>query len=295
MIRSFNALSKHSRQISVFTDKTPKVLTTAILDWSGTTLDYGVYAPAVVFIDVFDKYGVPISMTEAREPMGLHKKEHIRKITENSNVIERWTAKYGKSPTSEDVDNMFKDFVPMQLACLHNYSDLIDGTVDSVNFMKALNMKIGSTTGFTKEMSDILATDAAKQGYVPDTYVSADEVPVARPEPYMVLENMKRLGEDDKKCVVKIDDTIAGIQEGLNANVWTVGIAETGTYMGMTKLELNGNKRKNETEHKKCVDDVRVKLTDAGAHYVINTIADLPNVINIINIRLSHGETPTDL
>jgi len=34
-----------------------------ILDWAGTTLDYGCYAPAVVFIEVFNRQGVEITMS----------------------------------------------------------------------------------------------------------------------------------------------------------------------------------------------------------------------------------------
>jgi len=35
-------------------------LKAAILDWSGTTADAHVLAPAVVFVEVFKKHGVPI-------------------------------------------------------------------------------------------------------------------------------------------------------------------------------------------------------------------------------------------
>ena len=52
-----------------------------ILDWAGTTMDYGCYAPAVVFVEVYKRKGVPISMEEARAPMGAHKKVHILQIS----------------------------------------------------------------------------------------------------------------------------------------------------------------------------------------------------------------------
>ena len=41
-----------------------------ILDGAGTTMDFGCMAPAVVFRQVFEKAGVPISIEEARIPMG---------------------------------------------------------------------------------------------------------------------------------------------------------------------------------------------------------------------------------
>ena len=71
-------------------------LQAVLLDWAGTTLDYGCYAPAVVFMESFKRMGVPISMAEARGPMGTHKKEHIRQITQMPAVAERWQTEQGR-------------------------------------------------------------------------------------------------------------------------------------------------------------------------------------------------------
>ena len=57
-----------------------------LLDWAGTTMDFGCMAPAVVFVEVFKRKGVPITMDEARAPMGAHKRVHIQKITELDSV-----------------------------------------------------------------------------------------------------------------------------------------------------------------------------------------------------------------
>src|SRR3954463_9530609 len=83
-----------------------------LLDWAGTTMDYGCYAPAVVFIEVFKRQGVPISVDEARAPMGAHKKVHIRKISQLETVRERWQKVHGRDPAEPDVEAMFKEFVP---------------------------------------------------------------------------------------------------------------------------------------------------------------------------------------
>ena len=54
-----------------------------------TTADKYVIAPAVVFQDVFHKHGVPITMAEARLPMGLRKDLHIpHKLSEVANIKE---------------------------------------------------------------------------------------------------------------------------------------------------------------------------------------------------------------
>jgi len=264
-----------------------------ILDWAGTVLDCGVYSPAVVFIDVFEKEGVPISMEEARLPMGAHKKVHIRKITQISTVRQRWKDKFGKYPDESDVERMFENFVPAQIACLDKYTDMITGAVDTVNeLQKKRGLKIGSTTGFTMAMVDVLKEAAAKQGYVPDVYVAADEVPQARPFPFMVWLNAIRLNVSPIGAIVKVDDTADGVREGLTAGCWSVGLAKTGNYMGMNEQELAELERSDPDQYARMMRASYETLTNAGAHYVIDTIVGLPRVIDDINRRLAQGEAP---
>jgi len=45
-----------------------------VFDWSGTVVDCGVFGPTVTFMEVFKNEGVPITIDEARAPMGTHKK-----------------------------------------------------------------------------------------------------------------------------------------------------------------------------------------------------------------------------
>lgn len=199
-----------------------------ILDWSGTVIDCGVYSPAIVFSEVFKEAGVPITMEEAREPMGTHKKVHIRRITQMESVRRRWFEKFGQFPSEEDVERMFHNFVPMQLGCLLDYSQMISGAVETVNALRhEMGLKIGSTTGFTRAMVDIIKKPAAEQGYVPDVYVAADDVPQARPYPYMVWLNAIKLDVNPIEALVKVDDTAEGVREGTSAGCWSVGLAKT--------------------------------------------------------------------
>ena len=104
----------------------------------------------------------------------------------------------------------------------------IIGAVDTVNILqKDWGLKIGSTTGFTTPMVDILKKIAAENGYEPDCYVAADEVPQARPHPYMVWLNAIRLDVNPIAAIVKVDDTKDGVREGTSAGCWSVGLART--------------------------------------------------------------------
>jgi phosphonoacetaldehyde hydrolase len=208
-----------------------------ILDWAGTTMDYGCMAPAVVFVEVYKRQGVPITMEEARAPMGAHKRVHIQRISELDGVRRRWQEVHGRPPTDDDVGRMFADFVPLQLACLSEYSALIPGTLEAVGAMRARGIRIGSTTGYLRDMMEINLRDAKLQGYEPDSTICASDVPAGRPYPYMCLQNVINLQVSPVAACVKVDDTVPGVEEGLNAGMWTVGLAMSGNEIGLPLAE----------------------------------------------------------
>jgi phosphonoacetaldehyde hydrolase len=262
-----------------------------ILDWSGTTADAYVLAPAVVFVDVFKKHGVEISMAEARGPMGLRKDLHIKALTEVPEIAERWKGVHGKVPGQAEVDAMFADFVPMQLECLREYTGLLPGVADTTQKLQAEGIKIGSSTGFVRSMVDILEADAKKQGYVPDASVAGDEVEHgARPKPFMVYKNLDMLDVHPIQSVVKVDDTTSGVGEALEAGCWGVGIARYSNYMNIDSFEHE--KSLSDAEIARRLAFTRETLRKAGAHYVIDTFDELPAVIEDVNARLARGEKP---
>src|SRR5215470_2910565 len=169
-------------------------LQAVLLDWAGTTMDFGCIAPAVVFVEVFQQHGVPITIDEARAPMGAQKRDHIERIIDLDSVRQRWNLTLDRAPNEADVDAMYEAFVPLQLKCLSEYSQLIPGTLPVIAEMRRRGYKIGTTTGYTAEMMKINIADAARQGYEPDFTVSASDVPAGRPYPYMCLRNVIHLG-----------------------------------------------------------------------------------------------------
>src|SRR3972149_2461178 len=250
----------------------------ALLDWAGTTMDFGCMAPAVVFVKVFERAGVPITMDEARVALGARHR--------------------GPSPTSTnpqpppgaaDVDRMFADFVPLQLECLSEYSALIPGTLEVVGALRARDIKIGSTTGYLREMMAINLADAKAQGYEPDATVCASDVPAGRPYPYMCLQNMLDLRVWPVEACVKVDDTLPGIEEGLNAGMWTVGLAVSGNEVG---LPLAAWQALPPAEQQARREHPGRWAWMGGAHYVVDTIADLLPCLDDVDARLARGEKP---
>ena len=262
-----------------------------VLDWSGTLADAYVIAPAVVFVEVFKSAGVEISMEEARGPMGLRKDIHIKKLTEDPIIAARWEAIKGAPPTQADVDAMFAEFVPAQLACLPKYTALLPGVKEAVNGLQAQGIKMGVSTGFTRVMVDVLLKDMIAQGIVPDATVAGDEVlNGARPAPHMVFKNLDLMDISDVRSVVKCDDTVSGIGEAMNAGCWGVGLVRYSNYMNINTLDEEATL--SDADIAARMAKTRRILEQAGAHYVIDSLVELPAVIDDINARLARGEKP---
>ena len=260
-----------------------------ILDWAGTTQDHGVFAPAVVFVDVFARWGVPITMSQARAPMGMFKLDHIRAITRDPDVAATWRAQRGADCTEADVLAMFEDFKPMQEAAMARYATLIPGTVEAVDGMRRRGYRIGSTTGYMRSAADLTAAIAAEQGYAPDATVCADEVPAGRPEPWMVLRNMELLRVYPPAAVVKIGDTKVDIDEGINAGCWSIGLSRTGNYVALDEADFFALPYAEQRSLVVNADDL---LRRQGAHYVVESIADVMPCLDDIEARLRRGERP---
>ncbi|HJL89276.1 MAG TPA: phosphonoacetaldehyde hydrolase [Acidimicrobiales bacterium] len=263
-----------------------------VLDWSGTTVDAYVIAPAIVFVEVFHNQGVEISMEEARGPMGLRKDLHIAALTELPAVRERWFAVHGRHPDQADVAAMFEDFVPRQVECLPRYAKLLPGVAEMAERLRGdHDIRIGVTTGFTRPMVEVLLEHAAEQGFRPDCAVAGDDVEHgARPRPFMVYRNMDLLDVHPVQAVVKVDDTGSGVGEGVEAGCWAVGIARYSNYLNINSMQEAAEMSAAELAERLAF--TREQLWKAGAHYVIDEPMELTAVIEEINTRLAVGDSP---
>lgn len=270
-------------------------VTAIILDWSGTTADAHVIAPSIVFAEVFEKAGCPITMEEAREPMGIRKDLHIKQILEMPAVAERWEENLGRPVDLDtDVPRLYAQFIPRQLEVLDRYSTLLPGCAETLTGLQKNGYKIGATTGFSKAMVDILLASAIKQGYTPDCTVAGDEVENNmgfRPAPFMLYKNLVNLGAYPIESVIKVDDCCSGVNEGVNAGCWTVGVSDWSNYTEVNSLEewesMSAEERQERHDRSK-----NKLLKESGAHYVANSITDLPKIVEDVNRRLALGEKP---
>ena len=264
-------------------------LQAAVFDWAGTTVDFGSLAPMGAFVEVFSAHGVKITIDEARQPMGLAKWDHIRALLDDPAIAARWREAHGAVPGDEEADRVYTDFVPLNARVVADYADLIPGTAETVAELRARGLKIGSTTGYTRDIMANLAPLAADQGYAPDNVVCAGDLVRGRPSPLMMYRTFLDLDIGPPWTAVKVDDTAPGIAEGVAAGSWTVGIAVSGNGFGLSHADTEALSEADVAARRAAAAR---PLRQAGAHYVIDTIADLLPVIDMIEGRLARGERP---
>ncbi|MBW3092034.1 phosphonoacetaldehyde hydrolase [Bifidobacterium sp. 82T10] len=251
-----------------------------IFDWAGTTVDYGCFAPVRAFQEAFREFGVTPTMEETRKPMGMLKHDHINTMLHMDRIARAWEDEHGAAPTDADVDAVYAHFEPKLLSILNGFADPKPGVVDAVAELRAAGIKIGSTTGYTDKMMEIVVPQAAANGYAPDCWFSPDSTNgFGRPYPYMVFRNLETLGVTDVRRAAKVGDTLSDIREGKNAGVFTIGVTEGSSQMALSEDEFDALSPADQAAARAAARDAFVA---AGADAVINTMAELPALLAAI-------------
>ena len=260
-----------------------------IFDWAGTVVDFGSLAPTGAFIETFAEFGVTISIDEARRPMGMAKRPHIAAVMALPRVAAAWAERHGHAPAEADIDAVYAAFVPRNVAVAARHSALVPGAAEVAAELRRDGVKIGSTTGYTREIMAEILPVAAAQGFAPDSLVCTGDTPEGRPSPYMMYKSFLDIMVWPAWSAIKVDDTEVGIAEGLNAGAWAVGISVSGNAFGLTREETAAL-APHDFERRRAAAVKR--LEDAGAHYVIDSVANLMPVAREIEARLERGERP---
>ena len=256
-------------------------LKAVIFDWAGTMIDFGSRAPVLALCKLFAEEGVPITEAEAQEDMGRAKRDHLAHILVKPRVAEAWREAKGRAPVDADADALFAAIGPAMQAAAKECATLIPGAADVARDLHASGVKIGSCTGYSREMMADILPLAAQQGYEPDYSVCAGETAEGRPSPLMAWKNLVELGAWPASACVKVDDTEVGIAEGLAAGMWTVGVAASGNAVGLSEQDFAAL---DPAERERRVEKAREQLRNAGAHVVIDSVAQLPEALAQLDI-----------
>ncbi|WP_372995199.1 phosphonoacetaldehyde hydrolase [Marinobacter sp.] len=264
-------------------------LQAVIMDLAGTCVDFGSLAPIQAFMKLFEAEGIDLSEAEAREPMGTEKREHIRRILAMPRIRNQWRNAFGSEPERPDIDRLYNAFLPLQTAAIAERTKLVPGALALQEQLREQGIKLGVNTGYSREMVNVMLPGLAAQGFEPESVVVATEVPQGRPAPHMSFKNALELGITAVQGCVKVDDTTTGIEEGLNAGMWTVAVVASGNAVGLSEEQLSAL---SEAERADILVRGHRVMAQSAAHYVIDSIMDLPNVLADIGRRLQAGEHP---
>ncbi|MFM2052905.1 MAG: hypothetical protein RL456_942 [Pseudomonadota bacterium] len=267
----------------------PATLGAVIFDWAGTVVDFGSHAPMGAFVRLFGRHGVQISIGEARAPMGLPKWDHIRALGRQPRIAAAWRAHHGHAFDDHAADRLHAEFTPMNVASVVDHAALIPGARETMARLRERGLRIGSTTGYTRPIMEVLAPLAAAQGFAPDNLVCAGDLPASRPSPMGVYRTLIDLDIWPAWRAVKVDDTVPGLMEGRHAGCWTVAVAATGNAMGLT---LDEWATLDATEQARRLLHARRQLEAARPDAIIDSVADLPPVLDAIEALLRQGRRP---
>ena len=244
-----------------------------VFDWAGTMVDFGSFAPMGAFVEAFAEFGITATVAQARAPMGLPKRDHIKAMVLSSEIAAQWQSVHGAAPGEADIDRIYDVFVPMNERVAGKYADLVPGATETLDYLRRHNIRVGSTTGYTRSIMQHVLPVAAAQGYEPDNLVCSDDLIEGRPGPLGMYKCFVDLGVYPPAAVIKVDDTAAGIGEGVSAGCLTVGVTMSGNAVGLT---WDAVQALDPTEFKRLNDVAAEELRDAGADHIIDTVADLP-------------------
>lgn len=139
-----------------------------ILDWAGTAVDHGCRGPVAVFSRAFERYGIAPEVAEVRAPMGREKREHVQSMLAMPRLAELWRVAQDSAPDDAATDKIFAAVQELMPETLADYATPVPGCVEAIAALRAKGLKIGSCTGYSRNMTVRLMPRAEALGYKPD-------------------------------------------------------------------------------------------------------------------------------
>lgn len=192
----------------------------AVFDMAGTTINDRdeVYR---VLRAVVEREGAQFTDEQFQQWMGTEKRWAI------TNLL----ALGGVEADEARIDAVFANFLAeLSDSYTAQPPEPIAGVVDALAALRARGVKVGLTTGFSREIAELILTAMDWQigedlaSTTIDVLVCADEVPAGRPAPDMIQQVMARLGVSDPAAVISSGDTEVDVRSAQAAGVRSVGV-----------------------------------------------------------------------
>ena len=253
-----------------------------IFDLGGTIVDRYSLIPLLSLKKVFNNRGISINNSLIKDCIGEHKKDYIPKIVNHKFISNQWFQRYDDYPDEFDMNILHNDFHMAQNEYLDQMVDVLPETKECINYLNFNYINTGVTTELNKEDMNIIKNKLQNRKIFLDSYISSTCLYGQPYNPsYMIQQTMENLGIMNPKQIIKIDDTEIGIEEGKLAGCLTVGVARWSINMGIITIDDAYGLSIYEIQDQ--LKNSRKILRDSGADYVIDTLDELPRIIEEIN------------
>lgn len=255
-----------------------------IFDLGGTIVDKYSLTPFLSLKKSFLKHKLDISDELIYKDMGKSKLDHIREIINDSEVKHQFLEFNDKEPRGNDILSIYDDFNEIQKEATYRMN-IIPETKGIIDYLKNKDILIGVTTGFNKEITNIIHDKLDSEGIYIDKYVSSTclDKP-GRPYPYMINHIMNEFNIINSYNVMKLDDTVIGLGEGRAAHCWTAGVSRWSSNMKVKSMKECYNLSYSEIKERNKIS--RGILKEAGPHYIFDTLNDLPEIIDKFDFKI---------
>ena len=200
----------------------------------------------------------------------------------------RWRERHGSEPSESDIDDLYNHFVQLQLEVIDDFTRLVPGLLDVVGVLRSRGVAIGAAR-------DTFAGSGARYRACRGPGIQARSLRLYRGSACGTASTVDGLpyhgssGTFPPSVVVKVGDTVPDIGEGLAAGAWSIGVLRSSSHVGCTEEEWDALPH---VEQVRRVASCREMLLAAGAHAVVETLAELPELLDALDARLGRGEKP---
>jgi len=255
-----------------------------IFDLGGTIVDRYSMTSLLSLRKLFINRAININNALLLKGVGMNNQEHILNILNDKTILKKWFNRYNDYPDEYDVKVLLNELNCEQSEYSEKMIDILPETKECIDYLGFNYIKTASTTEFDKENMKAVQNKLERNDIYLDHYVSSEGLrKLGRPLPFMIQENMNILGISNPTEVMKIDDSTLGIEEGKIAGCITVGVARWSIHMNIMNISEAYEYDETYPEIQEKLRHSRNTLREAGADYVIDTLDELPRLIESIN------------
>ena len=252
-----------------------------IFDLGGTIVDRYSLTSLLSLEKLFKNHNLLLKKDLFFTDIGENKLSYMHLITENSLLMNSFKEKYGSSPDIR-IHDLYEQFNELHYQTLNKSLDIIPETKNTINYLQSQGILTAVTTSFNKKTTDLIRDKLETNDIFIDHYISSSclDRPV-RPYPHMIHKIMNEFNIHNPKSVIKIDDTVVGIEEGKNAKCWTIAVARWSINMKINTIRDAYGLPKDRINDK--VKECRKILDETDADFVVDTLSEIHDIIDKFN------------